>query len=98
MIDEATELLIGELKLPPIQNIEVVHGEKESSVNAFSVKLSNLSGRADASYHIPVVNSIIKILNENAGEVTTVGNEQISKDVVLPGRFKRVYFQGLCYW
>lgn len=94
LIDEATKLMIEELKLPPINDFDVDYYKKGASVNTFSVKLSNISGRIDASYHIPVVNSIIKILNESADEVTTVADKRISKDVVLPGRFKRVYVES----
>ena len=64
---------------------------KEASVDTFSVKLSNVAGRFDASYHVPIVDAIIKHLQKYAMEVTTVGDTRISKEVVLPGRFKRVY-------
>lgn len=52
-----------------------------------------MAGRADASYHVPIVDAIVDILKKNAAEVTTVGDERISSDVVLPGRFKRVYVE-----
>ena len=32
-------------------------------------------------------------LKENAAEVTTVGDSRISRSVILPGRFKRVYVE-----
>ena len=49
--------------------------------------------RADASYHVPIVDAIVDILKKNAAEVTTVGDERISSDIILPGRFKRVYVE-----
>lgn len=93
LIDEATELLIKELHLPDIYSFDVNYYQKDASVNTFSVKLSDMNGRADASYHIPIVDAIIKHLNKCADEVTTVGDERISKEIILPGRFKRVYVE-----
>ena len=93
LIDEATALLIKELNLPPIEEFEVNDFKKNAPVETFNVKLSNLSGRADASYHLPIVDAIIEHLKQNAEEVTTIGDSRISSDVVLPGRFKRVYVE-----
>lgn len=89
MIDEATKLLVEELRLPPIYEM----AKTVFSVNTFSVKLSRIAGRLDASYHIPLVNSIINHLLKNAGEVVTIGDPRISKGIILPGRFKRVYVE-----
>lgn len=91
LIDEATRLLIDELKLPPIENFDLDLYDKNASVETYCVKLSNLKGRIDGSYHVPVVQAIINCLNANAAEVTKVGDVRISKEVILPGRFKRVY-------
>ena len=93
LIDEATALLIKELNLPPIEEFEVNDFKKNAPVETFNVKLSNLSGRADASYHLPIVDAIVEHLKQNAEEVTTIGDNRISTDVVLPGRFKRVYVE-----
>ena len=89
MIDEATQLLIDELQLPPISELE---GEQKD-VNSFSVKLSDMKLRLDASYHLPIVDAITEHLKEYAAEVTTIGDKRISNDVILPGRFKRVYVE-----
>lgn len=88
LIDEATRLLVQELKLPPIErfNTHSVNG-----VDSFSVKLSVLNHRADASYHLPTVDKIVNHLRAHADELSTVGDARISDDVILPGRFKRVY-------
>ena len=91
LIDQAQALLVNELNLPPISEIKVDTLDKSKSVQTFNVKLSEMAGRADASYHVPIVDAIVDILKKNAAEVTTVGDERISSDVVLPGRFKRVY-------
>lgn len=93
LIDQAQALLVKELNLPPISEIKVNTLDKSKSVQTFNVKLSEMAGRADASYHVPIVDAIVDILKKNAAEVTTVGDERISSDVVLPGRFKRVYVE-----
>ena len=54
LIDEATKILMDELHLPPINKFEVDDYKKGASVETFNVKLSNLAGRADASYHLPI--------------------------------------------
>lgn len=89
LINIATQKLIDELKLPPLDEMIA----KNNVVNTFSVKLSNLATRADASYHVPVVNDIIKHLKKYAAEITTVADPRISQNVTLPGRFKRVYVE-----
>lgn len=86
-IDEATRLLVEELHLPPIHEM----GKNNPAVNTYSVKLSNMAGRLDASYHVPIVNAIIDHLIRYAAKITTVGNRRISKEVILPPRFARVY-------
>lgn len=94
LIDQATALLISELELPAINEFEQKNIENSNSVNAFNVKLSDLNYRADASYHLPIVDAIIEHLKEHAAEITTIGDSRISSDVVLPGRFKRVYVES----
>ena len=93
LIDEATALLIKELNLPPIEEFEVNDFKKNAPVETFNVKLSNLSGRADASYHLPIVDAIVEHLKQNAEEVTTIGDERISQKIVLAGVFKRTYVE-----
>ncbi len=93
LIDQAQALLVKELSLPPISEIKIDTLDKSKSVQTFNVKLSEMAGRADASYHVPIVDAIVDILKKNAAEVTTVGDERISSDIILPGRFKRVYVE-----
>lgn len=93
LIDQAQALLVKELNLPPISEIKVDTLDKSKSIQAFNVKLSEMAGRADASYHVPIVDAIVDILKKNAAEVTTVGDERISKSVVLAGVFKRTYVE-----
>lgn len=91
LIDQATALLIEELQFPPIHEFETGCFDASGNVNNFTVKLSEIAGRLDGSYHVPIVAAITKHLQTHAAEVTTVGDKRVSKDVVLPGRFKRYY-------
>ena len=91
LIDKATALLKAELQLPDINVFDVELYKKKAPVDTFSVKLSDMSGRLDASYHVPIVDAITEHLQKYAEEVTTIGDARISKEVILPGRFKRVY-------
>ncbi len=59
----------------------------------FTIRLSNLDGRLDCSYHLPIVRTIISHLRERAAEVATVGDRRISEKIILPGRFARVYVE-----
>lgn len=87
LIDEATNLLKEELHLPDISEFAV----NNDPVETFAVNLSDMNGRLDASYHVPIVDAIVKHLKKYAAEVTTIGDKRISSDIVLPVRFKRVY-------
>ncbi len=93
LIDEATALLIKELKFPGIEAFNVNLYRKNANVDTFNVKLSDLKGRVDASYHVPIVDAIVNHMKKFAAEVTTVEDKRISKDIILPGRFKRVYVE-----
>jgi len=93
LIDKATKLLVDELQLPPVEDLELDVLDKNAEVQTFGVKLSEMNDRLDASYHVPIVDAIVNHLKDHAEEVTTVGDERISYDVVLPGRFKRVYVE-----
>ena len=91
LINTAIKMLMDELQLPKIDDMVVNYFKKDASVQTFNVKLSDMEYRLDASYHVPVVDAIIDHLKKHAAEVTIVGDKRISKSVILPGRFKRVY-------
>ena len=86
LIDKATSLMVEELKLPSVEKIK-------GSCMTFSVSSSDLAGRFDASYHVPIVAAVTKHLKRYAAEVTTVADPRISKKVILPPRFTRVYVE-----
>ena len=93
LLDKAEELLVNGLKLPPIDDFKPEYFDTSSNLKNFSVKFSVLSNRFESSFHVPIVKSIINNLKSHAEEVTTIGDERISKKIILPGRFKRVYVE-----
>jgi type I restriction enzyme S subunit len=93
LLDKAEALLVKELNLPPIDDFKLEYYNASPKLKNYSVKFSDLSNRFEASYHVPVVKAIINHFKNYAKEVTTVDDERISKRIVLPGRFKRVYVE-----
>lgn len=93
LVETATQLMIEELRLPIIENFDVEYFKKGAPVDTFNVKLSNMECRLDASYHVPIVDAITHYLKKNCGELTTISDERISKEIILPGRFKRIYVE-----
>ena len=93
LIDEAKALLAQELKFPDIDEFDIDLYKKKADVVTFNVKLSEMDGRADASYHVPIVGAIVRHMRQHAAEVTTVGDGRVSKEVILPPRFARVYVE-----
>jgi len=93
LVRESERLLISELKLPTLDEFNPRYLDKKSGIRSFEVKLSKLEGRLDSANHLPVVNAILKHLGKYAEEVTTLGDNRISQNIILPGRFKRVYVE-----
>jgi len=88
---EAEEILIKNLNLPSVDELKPTHFVKHSKLRNYSIKLSQVNNRLDASYHIPEVDSIVDYLLDNAASVTPLNSAKISKEIILPGRFKRHY-------
>lgn len=93
LLDEAEAFLYDVLKLPPLERLRPHYFDKTADLRNYAVKLSNLTGRIDASYYMPIVNAILRRLRKEAAEITTIGDPHISKRVILPGRFARVYVE-----
>jgi len=93
LLSQAERLLYDALKLPPVEKLKPRYFDTSVDLRNYTVRLSNLQGRLDASYHVPIVHAILRKLEEEAAEVTTVGDPRISKRIILPGRFARVYVQ-----
>lgn len=93
LIIKATKILKNELGIDSIQALSDKQLGGNASVGAFDIKLSKSNKRLDASYHIPIVNSILNSMKENAAEITNLGDARISRKIVLAGVFKRVYVE-----
>lgn len=93
LINNAISLFQEELCLPDMEDFVSSLNNQIAAVNTFNVRLSNLSGRMDASYHLPIVEAIISHFRRYAAEVTVVGDERISQEVILPPRFARIYVE-----
>jgi len=93
LIDEAQNLIVSELQLPPIEELKPQYFDDNFEIKNYQVKISQINERIDASYHVPIVNAIIEHIQKYAEDVTTIGDEKISKSIILPGRFKRVYVE-----
>jgi len=64
LLEKAEKLLYEELDLPPIEQLKPKYFDKKADVRNYSVKLSSLNNRLDGSYHVPIVDSIIKRLRK----------------------------------
>lgn len=92
LIDKATNIMIDELGLPPIEDLKKEAFSHSKDVNSFSTKLSNLNGRLEGNYHLPLVEVIEKYSSKNANLIK-LNSEKITEKIILPGRFKRVYVE-----
>lgn len=92
-MDEAQALLKDALKLPNIEEFKPSYFNASAEFQNFNVNIAQLEGRLEASYHLPIVQSILKHLAVQAKEVTTVGDSSISKKILMPGIFKRTYVE-----
>lgn len=93
LLDKANELLYKELKLPRIDELDIQYFDDQAELRNYSVNLSQLDGRLDGSYYIPIVNAITEVLERNSQSITTIGDPKISKNIILPGWFKRYYVE-----
>ncbi len=91
--EQAQKLLIAELKLPPLNEIKPEIFRRVDSLEAFSIKLKNLKGRFDCSYHKPLIDEIIKLISKTSDKIFCLGDHLISSIIILPGRFKRIYVE-----
>ncbi len=90
---EAQEKLVSAIGLPPIDAIPISQYRAGTGVANMSVPLNKLDARFDGSYHHPLAAGIGKLIADLAPEVATIGDSRISKEIILPGRFKRVYVE-----
>ncbi len=84
--------MVDELELPPLEELRKEAFSYSTEINSFDIKLSNLDGRLEASYHVPITQTIEKHIAKKA-ELVKLNDERITKKIILPGRFKRVYVE-----
>lgn len=92
LIDEATKIMIDELELPSIEELKKEAFSYSKDVNSFSTKLSNLNGRLEGNYHLPLVEVIEKHSSKKANLIK-LNSEDIVEKIILAGVFKRNYVQ-----
>ena len=95
LMDEAQALLKETLQLPNIEDLQeqAEQFDKTANVLNYSVPSSDLIDRLDGSYYVPIVKAIEQHIEKTAREIVKVGDNRISRSVILPGRFKRVYVE-----
>lgn len=92
IIDEATKIMIDELELPSIEELKKEAFSYSKDINSFSTKLSNLNGRLEGNYHLPLVEVIEKHSSKKANLIK-LNSEDIVEKIILAGVFKRNYVQ-----
>lgn len=58
---------------------------------AFTIRFHELNNRFEGSYHEPTIKPVLDEIRKSKVMLTTCGDEQVSKNIFLPGRFKRYY-------
>ena len=91
LIDEAEQILYQELQLPPIEDLKPKYFDKGVNLRNYITKLSWLDLRLDCSYHTPEISAILDVVQKNAKEIKRIGDDDVSKEIILPERFKRTY-------
>lgn len=92
LIDEATKIMIDELELPPIEELKKEAFSYSKDINSFSTKLSDLNGRLEGNYHLPIIEVTEKYLSKKASLIK-LNSEDIVEKIILAGVFKRNYVQ-----
>lgn len=91
MLEQAEQLLINALKLPPLEKIKVDMFCSNYDIQNYIVPLNLLNDRLDGSYHIPLAHAIIDYLLDNTEKLLPLGSNELTSKIFLPGRFKRIY-------
>lgn len=94
LMDEAERILYEELQLPPIEQLKPKYFDESIDLRNYTTKLSGLNLRLDCSYHTPICSTIIALLKVYAKEICHCGDNQITRNIALPTRFKRTYVEA----
>jgi Type I restriction modification DNA specificity domain. len=93
LIDEAQRLLYEALGLPEKMDLKPKYYAPQAGFRCFTISSDELNKRFDVSYHLPEIKEVLSLISKQAAEVTTLGDPRISKEIILPGRFKRIYVE-----
>ncbi len=91
---DTTQILLKEaLELPSIEVLreQAKQFDQTEGVLNYSVPSSEVLDRLDGSYYVPIVEVLEKHLAKTAKEVVKIGDDQVSRSVILPSHFKRIY-------
>lgn len=92
LLKDAEILLLSELNLTTLDSLtDLLNVNNQDDVKIFSTKLSKTKLRFEGSYNIPVIDLIMDKLIKNSSCLKLLSDETISKDIIQPTRFKRVY-------
>lgn len=101
LLDEADELLHDQLGLPRFDESKVPYLPRpiRPATNrpemplpkTFSITISALNERLDASYHVPVARTAIELLHK--GKYRPMRLRELADSIYIPPRFKRIYVQ-----
>ena len=85
----AEKILYQELQLPPIEDLKPTYFDKTVDLRNYTTRLSSLNLRLDCSYHVPLIHLVEKVMTKYSKEIVTI--DDISKNIILAGVFKRIY-------
>lgn len=90
LIEQARAKLQAALKLSAVEELNPP-ANGDNGLRCFSVNVADLNQRLEANYHNPLAQAITLHLHKHAAQVLVLGDKTLTKQFVLPGRFKRVY-------
>ncbi len=92
--DESNDLIINaRTKILESLDLPLVPIINRRDVISFSVPSLNLDDRFDGSFHNPFANAIEKVLSDRARITVRLDSLILSREIILPGRFKRLYVE-----
>jgi type I restriction enzyme S subunit len=93
LIVDAQKELISALNLPSIYDIKLKEYEPNAGVSNWIVSSQDLEDRLDGSFYNPLAKAIEGLLTSSKYDVLKIADRKVTKEVILPGRFKRIYVE-----
>lgn len=90
LIEKARRTLQTLLRLPTIEDMAPQPNGGNGLVS-YSVNVRNLNQRLEANYHNPLAQAVTTHLHSHAAQVLRLGDTALINDIILPGRYKRIY-------